>query len=161
MQNDYAADADVESWFKSLGVESLCQWDVLIFLYGHQTCLFGLDYLATLMGYATEPVIAALDVLESLGLIKRSRVSQGARLYTFTVPSVPPRGGALERLLDLSSDRAGRLRVSRQLRRRSQISPEGVLSAERLLEEARKDIRAASGWVQPPEQRSKTWRKAI
>ena len=50
------------------------------------------DYLA-LLGYAIETIIAALDVLESLGLVDRSRVSQGARLYQFTTPAEPPPPG--------------------------------------------------------------------
>ena len=92
MQPEPPPDAAVEGWLATLGIESLCQWDVLVFLFRHQTTLVGADYLAQLLGYATEPVIEALDVLESLGLVARSRVSQGARLYQFTAPAGPPRG---------------------------------------------------------------------
>src|SRR5262245_6724646 len=109
MPHDSPSDAEVEDLLQTLGIDSLCQWDVLVFLYRHQMTLVGADYLARLLGYATDPIITALDVLESLGLVERSRVSQGARLYQFTAPTGPPRGEAFQRLLALSGDRAGRL----------------------------------------------------
>jgi hypothetical protein len=124
MRQDTPADADMEEWLTTLGVESLCQWDVLVFLYHHQTSLIGADHLARLLGYATEPIIAALDYLESLGFVGRSRVSQGARLYQFLAPSEPPRGNAFERLLSLHDHRAGRLALSKHMRQRGQSQTE-------------------------------------
>jgi hypothetical protein len=116
MTHEPPADAEVEGWLKAVGVGSLCQWDLLVFLYRHQTTLAGADHLARLLGYATEPA-AALDGLESLGLVGRSRVSQGACLCQLTAPPEPPRAGALERLLALVGHRVGRLRLSERLRR--------------------------------------------
>ena len=138
MAQENAPDAEVGGWLKALGIEVLCQWDVLVFLYRHQTSLLGADHLARLLGYATEPVVAALDVLESAGLVERSRVSQGARLYRFTAP--PPEGGngrgeAFERLLALAGHRAGRLLLSRQMRRGDRTPPEGLQAAGRFPEE--------------------------
>src|SRR5262245_27728331 len=112
MPDEPPSDNEVEGLLKILGVETLCQWDVLVFLYRHQACLVGADYLARLLGYTTDPIIAALDVLEGLRLVERSRVSQGARLYLFTMPVGPPRLDAFQRLLQLASDRAGRLLLS-------------------------------------------------
>src|SRR4051812_27978115 len=108
MQPEPPPDGKVVGWLKALGVESLCQWDLLIFLYRHQTSLADAEHLARLSGYATDRVVAALDVLESLGLVERSRVSQGARLYQFCTPATrpagtpTPRGEAFERLLALA-----------------------------------------------------------
>src|SRR5262245_52628749 len=133
MPRETPSDAEVEGSLNTLGVESLCQWDVLVFLYRHQTSLVGADYLARLLGYTTDPVIAALDSLESLGLVERSRVSQGARLYLFTTPVGPPRLEAFQRLLQLAGDRAGRLLLSDQLRRGDRTPQEGVLLARELL----------------------------
>lgn len=70
----------LQSWLHALGVQSLCEWDVVAFLYRHPTSLVGADYIARLLGYPDEPVVAALDALESLGLVERSRVSQNVRL---------------------------------------------------------------------------------
>jgi hypothetical protein len=162
------SDADVEGLLSSLGVESLCQWDALVFLYRHQTTLVGADYLARLLGYATDPIIAALDVLESLGLVDRSRVSRGARLYQFIAPIGPPRGEAFRRLLELADDRGGRLLLSQRLRRADRSSQEGVLAARAFREEAGPVIRQSGQFSraaqQPARRRARgrrTWLKVI
>src|SRR6185437_18171 len=124
MHQDTPTDADIAEWLTTLGVESLCQWDVLVFLYHHQTSLIGADHLARLLGYAIEPVVGALDHLESLGFVGRSRVSQGARLYQFLAPSEPPRGNAFERLLSLHDHRAGRLALCKYMGQRNQSKTE-------------------------------------
>ena len=36
MHQENPPDAEVEGWLKTLGIESLCQWDVLVFFHGHQ-----------------------------------------------------------------------------------------------------------------------------
>jgi DNA-binding transcriptional ArsR family regulator len=126
MQQELPSDAEVGAWLKTLGVESLCAWDVLVFLYRHQSSLVSAEHIARLLGYATAPVVEALEVLESLGLVKRSREAQGARLYRLTGPTEPPDDEAFERLLDLAGHRAGRLLLSKQLRRGGRTSPEGA-----------------------------------
>ena len=68
--------------------------------------------------------VAALDVLDALGLVERSRVSQGARLYQFLTPAAPPRGEAFERLQTLADGRDGRIYLSRQLRREARTPAE-------------------------------------
>ena len=75
------SETAIADWITTLGVTSLCQWDVLVFLSRHQATLLGAESLARLLGYALEPLVAALDALEALALVERSRVSQGARLY--------------------------------------------------------------------------------
>jgi hypothetical protein len=154
MHQELPPDAEVAGWLGTLGVGSLCQWDVLFFLYRHQTSLVGSDYLALLLGYGDTAVIDALDVLEGLRLVERSRVSRNVRLYQFTVPSDPPRKGAFERLLDLAGHRAGRLLLAGQLRRPERIAEEGP-------EEAREVVRVAQQQSRQHENGRQTWRKAI
>lgn len=105
----------VEGWLNSLGVECLCQWDVLVFLHRHLSCLISGEHIARLLGYPTAEVITALDALESLGLVERSRVDQGVRLYQLTVPPDSPRGDALGRLLTIAESREGRLLLALKL----------------------------------------------
>ena len=116
MHEENPPDAEVEGWLKTLGIASLCQWDVLVFLHRHQISLVGAEDLAGLLGYASGPVVAALDVLESLRLVERSRVSQGVRLYRFTVTADPQRRDASDRLFALANSRAGRVVLSKKLR---------------------------------------------
>jgi hypothetical protein len=154
-------DDEVVSWLKTLGVGSLCQWDVLIFLHRHQTSLFGADHLARLLGYATEQIVAALDALGALGLVERSRVSQGARLYHLNSPSAPPRGKALEQLFALAGDRAGRLRLSKLLRQSGRLPQAGPEAARRFPEEAQQVVRAKTQRPRHREKRRGPCRKAI
>ena len=153
--------AEVVGWLKALGIGSLCQWDVLVFLYRHQTSLSGANHLSHLLDYGVEPVVAALDVLKSLGLVECSRVSQGARLYQFTVPPVSPRGGALQRLLDLAGHRAGRLLLTAQLRRNGRPTREDLQVIPCFLDEAARAIPGEPWRSQEPEGKSATWRKVI
>ena len=119
-------DLEVEGWLKTLGIESLCQWDVLVFLYRHPISLFGADYLASLLGYANGPVVAALDVLEALRLVERSRVSQGVRLYRLTAPADPEHADASERLFALDNSRVGRIALSKMLRAKHRTPQKGL-----------------------------------
>jgi MarR family len=124
MAEDNQPDVQVEGWLKTLGIASLCQWDVLVFQYRHQPSLISADHIARFLGYATAEVVAALDSLESSGLVERSRVSQGVRLHQLTAlpPVPPPEGGqseaglALERLLTLVDSRTLRVLQARRLR---------------------------------------------
>lgn len=160
MQQENPSEAEIENWLKAVGIELLCQWDVLFFLYRHPTSLVGAEYIARLLGYPAEQVVAALDVLEPLQFVARSRVSQNVRLYQFTLPTEPPRGGAFERLQVLADHRAGRLLLSKHLRRAERPSQEGLEASRRFPEEAPAIVRAAQRLLQPQNRRP-TWRKAI
>src|SRR5438132_603248 len=116
MAEDNQPDHQVEGWLKTLGIESLCQWDVLVFLYRHQSSLVSAEHIARFLGYATAEVVAALDSLESSGLVERSRVSQGVRLYQLTAPADPTRSDASERLMTLADSHTVRLLLAQRLR---------------------------------------------
>ena len=117
MAQDNQPDLQVEGWLKTLGIESLCQWDVLVFLYRHQPTLVRVEYTARLLGDATAEVVAALDSLESSGLVQPSRVFQGVRFYQLTAPADPTRRDALVRLMTLADSHTVRLLLDRRLRR--------------------------------------------
>ncbi|HEV8713942.1 MAG TPA: helix-turn-helix domain-containing protein [Candidatus Binatia bacterium] len=161
----------VDAWLETLGIDSLTQWDMLVFLYRHRTSLVGAEFIARLLGYATAPVVAALDVLESLGLVERSRASQGARLYQFTLPADPPRRDAFERLTVLADSRAGRLRLAKKLRPRDRTPQEKLQASQRFLAEAQQSLQAAKRRLQSvtgrhsrdggEEKREQPWRKAM
>ena len=126
MPDAHLSDADIDGCLHTLGITALCQWDVLMFLYRHQTSLIGADLIARFLGYANGPVVAALDVLEGLGLVVRSRVSLIVRLYQVSVPSGPPRGDAWACLLALAGHRIGRVRLAKHLRGGEPHRPEAA-----------------------------------
>ena len=110
MAQDNQSDLQVQGWLKTLGIESLFQWDVLVFLYRHPSSLVSTQDVAHFLGYATADVVAALDSVESSGLVERSRVSQEeVRLYQLTAPADPTRRDALERLMTLADSHTVRL----------------------------------------------------
>jgi DNA-binding MarR family transcriptional regulator len=182
MQHEHLSDADLEGLLKALGITSLCQWDVLVFLYHHQTSLLGANFIAHLLGYASDPVVAALDALAFLGLVERSRVSQVARLYQFTVPTDPQRHDAWTALLPLASHRAGRVRLAEHLRGGDQTaqaerdearrlmraaqqsveaSRQGLRETRRSLAEAQQSIGASRQLLHPNGRGEEPWQKAI
>jgi len=116
MAQDNEPDVQVEGWLKTLGIESLCQWDMLVFQYRHPSSLVSTEGVARFLGYATAEVVVALDSLESSGLVERSRVSQEeVRLYQLTAPADPARRDALERLMTRADSRTVRLLLARWL----------------------------------------------
>ena len=112
-----SSDTAMAGWLATLGVTTLCQWDVLVFFASHETTLLGAADLARLLGYTSHSLLAALDVLQCRDLVVRSRVSQGARLYQFRVPRDAPRAEAFARLWTLATARAGRIRLLQHVRR--------------------------------------------
>ena len=117
MNSDMRPDlAAVEHWLLSAGLTLIYHWDVLVFIYRHSTSLVSAELIARLLGYATAEVVAALEHLEALGWVSRSRVSQAVRLYQFTVPAEAPPGDAWHRLLRLADSRPVRLLLVRRWR---------------------------------------------
>jgi DNA-binding MarR family transcriptional regulator len=116
MAQDNEPDVQVEGRLKTLGIESLGQWDVLVFLYRHHSSLVSAEHVARFLGHATAEVVTALDSLESLGLVGRSRVSQGVRLIRVTASADLTRRDALERLMTLADSHTVRLLLARRLR---------------------------------------------
>jgi hypothetical protein len=113
----------VKNWLLTAGIESLCHWDTLVFLYRHQASLVSAEHISSLLGYATGEVVAALEHLESLEFVKPSRASQGVRLYQSSAPVDPPRGDSFDRLMSLADSRAVRLLLAKRWRRGDRSDP--------------------------------------
>ena len=112
-------DAAIEGWLKTLGVKSIVEWDTVVFLYRYHASLMTAEHIARMLGCATNEVINAMDSLEFVGLVERSRTSQGVRLYQFTRPIGPTRGDAFDGLMSIAESRAIRLFLARKWRRQA------------------------------------------
>jgi DNA-binding MarR family transcriptional regulator len=88
---------------QTLGVACLTEWDALTFVYQHATSLCTAAQIAKSIGYDKVETVAALQKLETLGLIECSRVTQRIRFYRVPPPAEPLRRRCL---LDLMSLRA-------------------------------------------------------
>jgi DNA-binding MarR family transcriptional regulator len=107
---------------ETLGVSLSIEWDALTFVYHHATSLCTAAQMARLIGYDKAETAAALHRLEALGLIERSRVSQGLRFYRCPALLEPVRRACLMELMNLAHDRAGRMLLLKHLKRQ-QLEP--------------------------------------
>src|SRR5262245_55334895 len=117
MVTERPSEAEIEAMLVRLGIETMAQWDLLVFLVRHDSSLLGMEDLARLTGYPVESIITALEVLESRRLVERSRIAQTIRLYRVTPPVESHRSRALEQLLRLNGHRQGRALLSRNLQK--------------------------------------------
>jgi DNA-binding MarR family transcriptional regulator len=127
---DEIRELSVLSYFKTVGISRLSDWDVLAFIHRHGVSLASADQIARLTGYENTVISGALDRLEAEKLIQRSRVSRGICVYRVLDPTNAERKHRLESLLSLSRSREGRLIMKKQLKpvptelRREGQSPE-------------------------------------
>jgi hypothetical protein len=110
-------DVRVLERLQVLGVELLTEWDALVFVYRHAASLCTAAQIAQLIGYDKAEIVAALQKLERLGLLQRSRVLQGIRFYRISAPAEPARQSGLLELMNLGQNRAGRLLLLKHLKR--------------------------------------------
>jgi DNA-binding transcriptional ArsR family regulator len=116
MASETSPDAQVVERLKALGVELMAEWDTLVFLHRHTASLGTAAEIARLTGYEKTEIGAALQKLEGLGLIQRTRASQGTRIYQCTEPSEPGRGTFLVELMGMAQSRSGRLLLLKHLK---------------------------------------------
>lgn len=101
---------------EGLGISTLGEWDVLVFVYRHGTILTNADHVARLIGYASALVSSALDRLEREKLIEHSRSFQGVRSYRIAAWSANgERHRCFQELVNLSQSRAGRVLLAKRL----------------------------------------------
>jgi hypothetical protein len=161
VETEREATSAMEGWLNHLAIDTLPQWDVLAFAYRHRTSLVGADLIARLLGYANGPVVAALDLLDGLGLVERSRAYQGVRLYQFTLPPDRVRRDAFDRLMELADTRVGRLQMSKHLQGAKPEDPERPEELTRLHAPIRPHLPAARPPEHGGEEGGVMWRKAI
>lgn len=114
MDQEKSLDFQIQECLTRLDISSPVEWDVLAFVYRHQASLANADQIARMLGYPSTVVGDALDHLESLKLIRRSRVSQGVRLYQFVSSEADPSSqSCFQQLITLAENPAVRLTCPR------------------------------------------------
>jgi DNA-binding MarR family transcriptional regulator len=108
-------DIEILERLQVLGVALLREWDVLAFLYRHPSSLCSPAEIARFVGCDGAEVGAALRKLEGLGILERSRISRGIRLYRFSMPAEAGLRSCLIELMGLTQDCAGRLLLLKHL----------------------------------------------
>src|SRR5512140_3543922 len=116
MDQDKTLDLEIRDCLTRLEISAPAEWDVLAFVYQHQASLANADQIARLLGYPSTVVADALDHLQHLQLIGRSRASQGVRLYQFLPSKDSPYRKSFQQLITLANDPAGRSLLRKILR---------------------------------------------
>ena len=117
MDQGKSFDVQILECLTRLGIASPAEWDVLAFVYRHQASLTNADQIARMLGYPSTVVADALDYMESSKLIRRSRASQGVRLYQFGSDEGDPEpNSCFQKLITLAENPAGRLVLIKKLR---------------------------------------------
>ena len=117
MQTGESTETIIQDCLKNLGISLLIEWDAAIFLYRHGTTLASAGQIARLLGYRKAEMGEALERLESIWLVRRSRSIQGVRMYQFTAPSDPSVRKCFQELISVAETRPGRLLLVINLRR--------------------------------------------
>jgi DNA-binding MarR family transcriptional regulator len=117
VDQEQSLDFQIQECLTHFGIASPVAWDVLAFVHRHQASLANADQIARMLGYPSTIVGDALDHLESLKLIRRTRASQGVRLYQLVSSEAGrPTHSCLQQLITLAENPAGRLLVIKKLR---------------------------------------------
>jgi MarR family len=117
VDQEKSLDSQIQECLTRLGISSPVEWDVLAFVYRHQASLANADQIARMLGYPSTVVGDALDHLESLELLRRSRASQGVRLYQFLSSEPdPPSHSCFRQLITLTETPASRWLLIKKLR---------------------------------------------
>ena len=123
MDQEKHLDFQIQECLTRLGIASPVEWDVLAFVYRHQASLTNADQIARMLGYPSTVVADALDHMESFKLIRRSRASQGVRLYQFGSSEPDHQSySCFQQLITLTEKPAGRSVLIKKLRHRTGLS---------------------------------------
>lgn len=113
--------AAIRQWLTILGIQSLAEWDILVFLRHHPFTVLDTEQVLKLSGYDSEQITTALFNLQELGLLQVLRISPTRCGYLQILPKEPRRIRAFHHLKTRVDGRSVRLALRKELH--SQASP--------------------------------------
>lgn len=99
--SESTTERKVALWLQTLGIQSLSQWDVLVYIYCRRNSLLDTEQISHLLGYELNVMVEASAYLDSLGLVECSPARRGVRLWRLAVPAETLHREALQQLLNL------------------------------------------------------------
>lgn len=109
MANDVEFTA-IYRWLAILSLESLVEWDVLVFLHRHaHILLLPTSEIPKLAGYDTDTTAKALHRLQQMGLARRAEMSASRSSFRPLAPAEELRRYALLQLMEVADSRTVRL----------------------------------------------------
>ena len=124
-------EVSIHSCLQDLGISLMPELDVFTFVSSRKATLTSTDRIASLIGYETAAVSAALDHLEHEKLIERSQPSRGVSFFRILPSTDAARQACLLQLISLAKTRAGRVLLAKQLKPVSTSRDEKRLRLER------------------------------
>jgi DNA-binding MarR family transcriptional regulator len=94
-------DRHFEACLATWGISLLEEWDLLVFLHRHRKSLLTVEQICLLLGYGSSVVGKALETLEKVGLVRRSRSFQGIRFNQLVASVDAARQDSFELLMNL------------------------------------------------------------
>jgi DNA-binding MarR family transcriptional regulator len=110
-------NTQIDGCLVTWGISFLEEWDLLVFLHRHRNSLLTVEQISLLLGYGTSAMSQALRTLETAGLVRRSRSSQGIRFSRLVASVDADREDCFELLLSLLKKPLARDLVARRLAR--------------------------------------------
>jgi DNA-binding MarR family transcriptional regulator len=101
VSQEISLDTQFDECLNAWGISLLHEWDLLVFLHRHRTTLTTVERISRLLGYSRALIAEALEKLERIGLVRRSRSSKEIRFYRLTVSVDSSRQVCFELLLKL------------------------------------------------------------
>ena len=116
MPAEESQDKLIKECLGCLGISSIYEWDVLLFLHRHGATITHNGELAQFVGYESRAVSDALDKLRDRGLVASSRPNSRCELYQVSVNTRAEYNTSFQQLIRVAASREGRLILARQLK---------------------------------------------
>lgn len=110
--------AAIYRWLSLLGIRTLTEWDMLVFLHRHAFSLLDCEDIRRLAGFDNQKIAAAVIRLRELGLIKPIQNLEGCYLF-LEIPEQSDQRRAFTNLMTLADNRFVRLAVMQRLNGRT------------------------------------------
>jgi DNA-binding transcriptional ArsR family regulator len=111
-------NTEIEECLATWGISLLEEWDLLVFLHRHQNSLLTVEQISLLLGSGNASTVSqALRKLETAGLVRSSRSSQGIRFNRLVASVNASRQDCFELLVNLLKKPLVRNRVASRLAR--------------------------------------------
>jgi len=121
MQNGAAFEVLIETCLVDLSIETMSEWDTLVFFYRHGISLVSAEYASRLLGYSPILVSNALEKLALYEIVRQSEPSENVRLYRFAGLDTPFSQRISEILATPHDRSAARIVVARKVRDRHSV----------------------------------------
>ncbi|MGH9328272.1 MAG: chemotaxis protein CheB [Terriglobia bacterium] len=111
--------AAINRWLSALGIRTLTEWDILVFLHRHGFTLLNPEQVTSFLGHKTDEIAAALARLKELGLIGLPQGWGGTLSISGLVPQECDKKRSFTHLMRAADSRTVRLAILSHVKERA------------------------------------------